>query len=70
MKCTKNDGTPRLCPYRVFKEEHKAMLKGSGDVWSETFYNCMKTLCVAYNKSSDECMRVKAGEQEREIKKL
>ena len=62
MKCTREDGTLRLCPYRVCKEEHKAILKGSGDIWTDTFYHCLRGECIAYDEISDECMRLKKEE--------
>lgn len=64
MKCTDNKGNTRLCPYRVFREEHKAMSIGGSDVWSESFYNCKKTLCIAYDEISDECRRLKIEAEE------
>ena len=62
MKCTKKDGESRLCPYRVFREEHKPALKGSGLIVTQDFYKCMKIHCVAYDESSDECMRLNGKE--------
>ncbi|MGN0317799.1 MAG: hypothetical protein ACI4E1_07715 [Lachnospira sp.] len=64
MKCTKEDGTSRYCPYRVFQETHQPVLKGAGSVITQEFYNCMRTLCAAYDENSDECMRLNIERKE------
>lgn len=64
MKCTKEDGTLRRCPYRICKQEFKPInsLNSSGDIWTDEFYYCLKSDCVAYDERSDECMRLKKEE--------
>lgn len=39
----------KKCPYRVITEEHKAILRGQGDVTTQLFYPCIGEECIAYH---------------------
>lgn len=47
--CIDDKGNFKLCPYRVFQEEKKAMMIGSGDMVVQCYYPCAGTQCVAYH---------------------
>lgn len=47
--CMDDKGKFKLCPYRVFQEEKKAMLIGEGDVVIQGFYPCIGEQCIAYH---------------------
>lgn len=47
--CLDDKGNFKLCPYRVFTKEHKAMAIGSGDVVMQEFYPCAGEACIAYH---------------------
>ncbi len=47
--CLDDKGNFKLCPYRVFTEEHKAMMVGHGDYVTQNFYQCCGEDCVAYH---------------------
>lgn len=55
-KCLNDKGDFKLCPYRVFTEEHKAITIGSSDCVTQTFYPCMGEACIAYHVGI--CLRV------------
>lgn len=47
--CIDDKGNFKLCPYRVFQEEHKALMIGSGDIVIQGFYPCVGEECIAYH---------------------
>lgn len=47
--CINEAGEFKLCPYRVFQEEHKALAIGNGDMVVQTFYSCIGEQCIAYH---------------------
>lgn len=47
--CLDDKGNFKLCPYRVFTEEHKAVAIGSGDCVTQGFYPCAGEACIAYH---------------------
>lgn len=47
--CLDENGKFKSCPYRVFSDEHKAVLRGQGDCTTQTFYPCMGEACIAYH---------------------
>lgn len=47
--CIDDEGKFKLCPYRVITEEHKAIMRGYGDVVTQKFYECAGESCVAYH---------------------
>ena len=54
----------KLCPYRVFTQEHKAIAIGSGDCVTQEFYPCAGEACIAYHVGL--CLR--AHEALKEVK--
>lgn len=63
--CIDEKGDFKACPYRVFTEEHKAVLRGSGDFVVQQFYPCIGEACVGYHAGI--CLR--ACEALKEVKK-
>lgn len=55
-KCLDDNGKFKACPYRVFTEEHKAIMVGHGDCTTQEFYQCAGEECIAYHVGL--CMRV------------
>lgn len=55
--CIDKDGKFKLCPYRVFTKEIKAIAIGQGDCTIQEFYPCVGEACIAYHVGL--CMRVK-----------
>lgn len=47
--CLDDKGQFKACPYRVFTEEHKAIMRGSGDCISQRFYPCIGEECIGYH---------------------
>ena len=39
--CLDEKGRFKSCPYRVYTDEHKAILRGQGDFVSQCFYPCI-----------------------------
>lgn len=39
--CLDEKGRFKSCPYRVYTDEHKAVLRGQGDFTSQCFYPCI-----------------------------
>ena len=39
----------KLCPFRVFKQEHLPMMRGNGSRVTQEFYPCMGEKCIAYH---------------------
>lgn len=62
--CLDEKGNFKLCPYRVLTEEHKAVMKGTGDFVTQMFYPCVGEDCVAYHVGI--CLR--AHEALKEVK--
>lgn len=54
--CLDEKGNFKACPYRIFTEEHKAMMMGTGDCITQHFYPCVGEQCIAYHVGL--CMRV------------
>lgn len=51
--CLDEKGRFKSCPYRVYTDEHKAVLRGQGDFTSQCFYPC-----IAYHVGV--CLRLAA----------
>lgn len=49
-------GPYMYCPFRVFRQEHPALLKGQGATTTEEFYKCMGKECAAYFEGG--CLRL------------
>ena len=47
--CIDKDAKFKKCPYRVITEEHKAILRGQGDIITQLFYHCIGEECIAYH---------------------
>ncbi len=47
--CIDDKGNFKLCPYRVFQKEKKAMMIGNGDMVVQCFYPCAGAQCIAYH---------------------
>lgn len=47
--CIDKDAKFKKCPYRVITEEHKAILRGQGDIITQLFYPCIGEECIAYH---------------------
>lgn len=47
--CLDDNGNLKLCPYRIFQEEHKALCIGDGDVVTQEFYPCLGQKCIGYH---------------------
>lgn len=62
--CLDGNGNFKACPYRVFTEEHKAVLRGNGDFVTQQFYPCIGEACVGYHVGI--CLR--AHEALKEVK--
>lgn len=45
--CIDKDAKFKKCPYRVITEEHKAILRGQGDIITQLFYPCIGEECIA-----------------------
>lgn len=43
--CLDEKGRFKSCPYRVYTDEHKAILRGQGDFVSQCFYPCIGEGC-------------------------
>lgn len=60
--CLDEKGRFKSCPYRVYTDEHKAILRGQGDSTSQCFYPCIGEGCVAYHVGV--CLRLAAALKE------
>lgn len=60
--CLDEKGRFKSCPYRVYTDEHKAILRGQGDFTSQRFYPCIGEGCVAYHVGV--CLRLVAALKE------
>ena len=49
-------GPYMYCPFRVFRQEHPALMKGQGATTTESFYKCMGKECAAYYQGG--CLRL------------
>lgn len=49
-KCIDDKGEMKLCPYRVYQEEKKALMIGNGDMVIQMFYPCLGERCVGYHE--------------------
>ena len=47
--CIDKDAKFKKCPYRVITEEHKAILRGQGDIITQLFSPCIGEKCIAYH---------------------
>lgn len=47
--CLDGKSNFKLCPYRIFTEEHKGMVVGSHDCTTQEFYPCAGDKCIAYH---------------------
>lgn len=46
----------KKCPFRVCKIEHPPMLRGSGTIFTDEFYDCIGEACAAYYPGG--CLRL------------
>ena len=60
--CLDEKGRFKSCPYRVYTDEHKAILRGQGDFTSQCFYPCIGEGCIAYHVGV--CLRLAAALKE------
>lgn len=62
--CLDEKGRFKSCPYRVYTDEHKAILRGQGDFVSQCFYPCIGEGCVAIPCGNllTPCRRAKGGQ--------
>lgn len=62
--CLDEKGRFKSCPYRVYTDEHKAILRGQVDFVSQCFYPCIGEGCVAYHVGIclRHCRRAKGGQ--------
>lgn len=60
--CLDEKGRFKSCPYRVYTDEHKAILRGQGDFVSQCFYPCIGEGRVAYQVGI--CLRFAAALKE------
>lgn len=60
--CLDEKGRFKSCPYRVYTDEHKAVLRGQGDFTSQCFYPCIGEGCIAYHVGV--CLRLAAALKE------
>lgn len=60
--CLDEKGRFKSCPYRVYTDEHKAVLRGQGDFTSQCFYPCIGEECIAYHVGV--CLRLVAALKE------
>lgn len=47
--CLDEKGRFKSCPYRVYTDEHKAILRGQGDFTSQCFYSDLRYAVCDYN---------------------
>nr|DAL78195.1 MAG TPA: hypothetical protein [Caudoviricetes sp.] len=47
--CINENAKFKLCPYRVYTEEHPPVLRGNGAITTQQFYPCLGEACVAYH---------------------
>lgn len=48
-KCINENSEFKACPFRTITEEHKAMIRGQGDIISQSFYPCIGERCAGYH---------------------
>lgn len=60
--CLDEKGNFKLCPYRIFTKEHKAIGIGNGDSVIQGFYPCVGEDCVAYHVGL--CLRAREALKE------
>lgn len=56
VTCIDKERNTKLCPYRVFTRELKALTIGSGDCTTQEFYPCALDSCVAFHEGI--CLRL------------
>lgn len=54
--CIDDKGELKACPYRIFTEEHKALMVGQGDIVTQSFYPCIGENCAGYHDGI--CLRL------------
>ena len=59
--CLNENGDFKLCPFRVHTEVHPALVMGSGDITTQTFYPCAGLECIAYHVGV--CLRLQEALQ-------
>lgn len=47
--CIDENSKFKLCPYRVYTEEHPPVPRGNGTLTTQVFYPCLGEACVAYH---------------------
>lgn len=62
--CLDEKGRFKSCPYRVYTDEHKAILRGQGDFTSQCFYPCIGEVvrCIPCGRLPTPCCRAKGGQ--------
>lgn len=62
--CIDENSKFKLCPYRVYTEEHPPVLRGNGTLTTQAFYPCLGEACVAYHIGI--CLRLAGKEGQNE----
>lgn len=62
--CIDENSKFKLCPYRVYTEEHLPVLRGNGTITTQVFYPCLGEACVAYHVGI--CLRLAGKEKQNE----
>lgn len=62
--CIDESSKFKLCPYRVYTEEHPPVLRGNGTITTQVFYPCLGEACVAYHVGI--CLRLAGKEKQNE----
>lgn len=60
--CLNKEANFKACPYRVYTQEHKAMMKGGSDFITQEFYACIGEECAAYHVGI--CLRLAGNVKE------
>ena len=62
--CIDKNSKFKLCPYRVYTEEHPPVLRSNGTITTQVFYPCLGEACVAYHVGI--CLRLAGKEKQNE----
>lgn len=62
--CIDENSKFKLCPYRVYTEEHPPVLRGNWTITTQVFYPCLGEACVAYHVGI--CLRLAGKEKQNE----
>lgn len=47
--CLDEKANFKACPYRIYTEEHPALLRGQNSCTTQVFYPCIGEECAAYH---------------------